>query len=211
MVRVLLGVSAVICVSVVLLSWLIGFGPHRFKPDTSQGLEYTPLFVVIVLSFGAAMIIHFLGGSSKICLIFAILVLLHFGLLWARDCKCDPVIGDRINMVISSTGRWNPLHLKGQDEFQPIQWRSASWLGFALETGRLDPNVIVAEDPTMRPLDVAAALPKPDSVRLLLRAGARVNLDPYGADMIWKVQRKVPDRSTAVVRPPTALCGRQRR
>jgi hypothetical protein len=121
MVRVLLGVSAVICVSVLLLSWLIGLAPHRFKPECLQGLEYIPLFVVIVLSFGAAMIIHFLGGSSKICLIFAILVLLHLGLLWSGDSKCDPGIGDRINMVISPTGRWNPVHLKRQDEFQPIQ------------------------------------------------------------------------------------------
>jgi hypothetical protein len=137
------------------------------------------LVFVIFLLLAASMVVGLLSNSRIICIVSAILVLLHLVLLVSKDSIYDPRWEDGLGTLISPTGRMDPAHMKAHGMFLQDRVMSASELGFALERGEVDANVIFDEKTGKRPLHVAAGLARPDLARLLLRAGADADPDRF--------------------------------
>jgi hypothetical protein len=73
----------------LLWSWTYRFVPECFKEGHNA-----ILILVILILFGASIIVHVLGRSPIACLICAVVVLVHVGVFVSEDFIREPQVAD---------------------------------------------------------------------------------------------------------------------
>jgi ankyrin repeat protein len=191
---------AMICIAMIniwFFLWEKGLWPERFVPDGCGGLGVRDSMIrVILLLCAVSMIVGFLIKSPITCFVSAVLVIIHLGLHVPKERVYDPRWDERLRTLTSLTGRMAQGHMKAQGMFVQDRVMSASELGFALETGKFDPNVKLDEKTGMLPLHVAGDLNEMELTRLLIRAGAEILPDGYRGGKNWNESSKMPLNAT---------------
>jgi hypothetical protein len=148
-------------VLVILIdSWLL---PSRNDPWPDQYvLEYfetgdpDAMMVAILVSLSVSVSIGVVCGSPLSCLLSGMLCLV--GVFTTREEV--PMMGDEFNdtltALIRPMSRWDREYRSARVLFHHDQLTSHSWLGFALEQGNINPNMVCIR--TTRLLNAAAGL-----------------------------------------------------